>query len=89
MENRTEFMPVPGKVYENIGGGTYRCLNYATYTSRMGHTEILPVMQNVCDAGNGTYWTLYAHNVRMYDNGKIDWAFSTQIGFCKYEHIEN
>lgn len=62
---RTPFTPEIGKTYENEGGGTYRCLrredDWTSYT-----------MQNVSSG-----WTLIAHGIGIYEDGKIDWDWSS------------
>ena len=56
--------PVVGQVYHNHGGGDYRC------------TEVIDdrraVMVRLHD-----HWTLIAHGVRQYEDGAIEWDYST------------
>lgn len=58
------FLPEVGAVYENHGGGTFRCLR-----NKGGTTA---VMQNVKSG-----WTFTAHECRRYGNGTIEWNWST------------
>ncbi len=63
-----KFRPVIDKVYENKGGGLYRCIYYAA--------DNVPVMQNV-----NTGWTLKANGICVYEDGKIEWDYSTEGHF--------
>lgn len=59
-----------GNTYENKNGGTYKCLreiNRDTYD-----------MTNTV-----TGWTLRAHVITMYEDGKIEWDYSTEGRFEK------
>ena len=67
---RKKFNPETGKVYENQGGGEYRCI----WGSSVLCTAI---MQNT-----KSKWTLTAHGCGIYDNGKIDWDYSTDGYFA-------
>ena len=58
------FLPEVGKVYENHGGGTFRCLE-----NKCGTTA---VMQNVKSG-----WTFTAHGCRRYGDDTIEWDYST------------
>lgn len=55
----------PGVVYENEGGGFYRCL-------RNDPTPGMAIMQNVKSG-----WTFVAHGVGIYIDYRIDWDYST------------
>ena len=48
-----------GVIYENAGGGTYRCIR---------STEDGAIMQNVRSG-----WTFEAVGLGIYENGTIDW----------------
>ena len=66
--NRKRITPEPGKVYtlksdHSIITSMFRCLSSQAGTA---------VMQNVASG-----WTFKAHGVAQYDDGKIDWDFST------------
>ena len=66
---RKRFNPEVGKIYENLGGGLYRCLMTG---------ECVAVMQNVVSS-----WTFIAHGCGMYENELIDWDYSTDGKFMK------
>ena len=57
--------PVIGEIYENNGGGSYKCIGYEPDNGE-------PIMENI-----NTSWTLVAHAVKQYPDGKIDWGHST------------
>ena len=70
--------PEIGKEYEHKSGGIYKCIgidNEMSLSSN-GNSGKSAVLQNT-DTG----WTLLAHGVNMYENGTIDWEFSTQGRF--------
>lgn len=58
------FLPEVGKVYENHGGGTFRCMSL-----KGGCTA---VMQNTKSG-----WTFTAHDIVRYGDGRIEWGYST------------
>lgn len=62
---RRAFNPYTGDVYENEGGGRYRCL----FSEAWDNTA---VFRNVASG-----WTFTAHGVGIYSNGLIDWDYST------------
>ena len=78
MKHRKPFVPKVGETYENEGGGRYLCLNYGVHNGK-----VLPVMRNTVSG-----WTLYAHGVGIYDDGRIDWDYSTGIGFTDYVPVD-
>ena len=66
--NRKRITPEPGKVYtlksnNSIITSLFRCLEIQ---------DGIAVMQNLASG-----WTFKAHNVGLYDDGEIDWDFST------------
>lgn len=61
---RTRFTPEAGKTYENEGGGSFHCLS----SGPAGEA----VMQNVA-----SLWTIDAHGCGIYEDGRIDWDYST------------
>ena len=70
MKDGERFEPVPGQVYENKGGGTYLCGDVwkndtpdLSYCARMTNTK--------------TGWTLIAHGLIQYEDGTIEWDYST------------
>jgi len=64
---RTKFTPEVGQIYRNQGGGTFRCLEVA---GSLG--EYKAFMQNV-----KSLWTFLASGCGMYEDGTIDWDYST------------
>lgn len=52
-----------GQVYTNISGVKYICTD--VYGKDARFTQI------------DSHWTFVAHSVRMYDDGRIDWWYST------------
>ena len=53
-----------GKTYKNRGGGEFRCL--------AALTDDKYVLVNV-----KSHWRLTAHTITMYDDGTIEWDYST------------
>lgn len=66
--NRKPFTPQPGTGYWNQGGGTFDCLSVLD--------DGRAVMRN-----RASGWTLTAHGVGIYDDGSIDWDYSTDGRF--------
>jgi len=60
---RTKFTPVPGKIYRNTSAACYRCVNVSDE-----HTATMR-----SEGG----WQFTAHGCGMYEDGKIDWDYST------------
>lgn len=63
---RRGFRPEVGGVYENEGGGTFRC------TALFHWLYNAAVMQNVKSG-----WTFRANGIGIYEDGRIDWDYST------------
>ena len=61
---RTKFIPETGRTYTNAGGGSFCCL--------MENGRGDAVMQNV-----SSLWTFMAHGCGIYEDGTIDWDYST------------
>ena len=59
------FRPTIGEVYENVAGGEYRCQS-------VREPGLEAWMQNTV-----TGWTLLAHGIVLYEDGKIEWNYST------------
>ena len=53
-----------GKVYKNRGGGEFRCLD--SYND-----------DSFCLVNTKSHWRLTAHNITMYDDGTIEWDYSS------------
>lgn len=70
---RRPFTPIPGETYENEGGGTFICLPSFPL-------EVEGYMKNTRSG-----WTLQAHGCGIYEDGRIDWDYSTGLGFSGRE----
>ena len=67
-----KFNPQAGQTYQNINGITYLCLDegYGTpYRATMQNPRSL--------------WTFTAVDCRLYEDGRIDWAYSANGFFAK------
>lgn len=62
---REKYTPVTGKTYRNIGGGSYRCI-------KSSYEPTKAIMKNVASG-----WTFTAHGCGIYEDGSIDWDYST------------
>lgn len=80
IENRKPFAPVFGNVYENEGGGEYRCIDPVPLDHRSDPCDALMQSTTVTTWGA---WTFMAKGVHIYPNGKIDWDYSTGGAFEK------
>lgn len=67
-DSRKPFSPEKGERYENAGGGEYECI--------WSDGSRLAKFTNV-----KSYWTLVAHGVGIYSDGRIDWDYSTDGHF--------
>ena len=68
-QNPRKFVPSIDRVYENAGGGSYRCQG--------------PIGDS-CDAwmqNTASGWTLLAHGIVRYEDGTIEWDWSTRGHF--------
>lgn len=65
-----KFTPEAGKTYKNQGGGTFRCLSAGT----AGRA----IMQNEASG-----WTFTANGCGLYEDGTMDWDYSTGDRFEK------
>ena len=59
---------VVGQTYKNKNGTAYRCIDHKDGGDY--------VMQSVASG-----WTLTAHGIWIYDNGEIEWDYSTEGEF--------
>lgn len=64
---RKHFRPVVGKIYENEGGGVFKCLPSSEY-----YSDYNAVLVNILSG-----WTFAAHGIGVYIDGRIDWDYST------------
>ena len=65
--NRKPFTPQPGAEYRNQGGGVFDCIG----TADPEHADAF-IMRNKASG-----WTFYAHGIGIYDDGSIDWDYSS------------
>lgn len=63
-KTRETFNPIPREIYANAGGGNYKCL--------LNLEDGKAIMQNVASG-----WSFTAHGIGIYEDGTIDWDFST------------
>lgn len=72
LRTRRPFTPGIGRVYTGAGSsGTYRCID-SWYCEA--------VLQNIRSG-----WTFFAHGIGRYDDGTIDWDYSTGGSFLRKE----
>lgn len=69
--NRKLFTPQPETGYRNQGGGIFDCIG----TPDPEHADAV-LMRN-----RASGWTFYAHGIGIYDDGSIDWDYSTDGHF--------
>lgn len=67
---RERYVPKVGRVYRNQGGGEYRC----TGTMPDGSARFMNMASG---------WILNAHGIGMYEDGSIDWDYSTDGHFVE------
>ena len=72
---RTKFTPEVGKIYQNQSGGTFRCLEVVG----------LPFENKAILQNTESLWTFQANGCGMYDDGTIDWGYSTGGYFAEEE----
>lgn len=68
--SREKFRPAPERQYENAGGGIFKCLRSGGNGDMLGEGNA--IMQNILSG-----WTFQAHGCGIYEDGKIDWDYST------------
>lgn len=74
MEGKRNAVLEAGRIYQNRGGGKFRCL-----ISWGGHgQESRAVVRNI-DSG----WRCTAHGITMYEDGTIEWDYSAGGFFDK------
>lgn len=67
-----------GQIYRNRNGGEYRCTGNSLYLNDAQKQRALPLgehiayMERVKDG-----WSLIAHGVIQYEDGTIEWNYST------------
>lgn len=67
LRTRRDFAPSKGSTYNNLGGGCYRCVGTGGFLGRYDAQ-----MQNTTSG-----WTFTARGIGIYEDGKIDWDYST------------
>lgn len=65
MKKRTKFTPERGTIYANQGGGHFVCLASSAVAGEA-------TMQNIKSG-----WTFRAHGCGLYEDGTMDWDYST------------
>lgn len=63
----TRITPKRGKIYKNKGGGEFLCIQEADGSA---------VMQNIASG-----WTFKANGVVQYEDGTVEWDYSTEGHF--------
>ncbi len=63
----TRILAEPGKIYRNKGGGDYLCIRNEGENAIMRHVV--------------TGWTLKANGIIQYEDGTIEWDYSTEGHF--------
>ena len=71
-KKREKFTPEEGATYRNAGGGVFKCIRIIY--------EGTAIMRNVMSG-----WTIMAHGCGLYEDGTIDWDYSTGGTFEKEE----
>lgn len=64
------FIPIVGRVYQNRNGQQYLCL-HANHQSAPD-SDAAALFQRISDG-----WTLTAHGILQYEDGLIEWNYST------------
>lgn len=72
-QNPRRFMPSVDHIYENAGGGRYRC----SYVGKLDG-ETFAWMQNVASG-----WACRVHGIVRYEDGTIEWDYSVHGHFEK------
>lgn len=73
--NKTYFVPQVGQIYQNRNGESYLCLSVET---RYLLSDTAARMRRTSDG-----WTLVAHGLTRYEDGTIEWNYSTGGSWCK------
>jgi len=66
------FKPVPGKIYTNKGGGTFLCKDIIHRTPHIVEEAYSASMVNTKSG-----WTFFANGLIQYEDGTIEWDYST------------
>ena len=74
-QNPRRFRPTIDRIYENAGGGSYLC------------QLVLPQINGAWMQNTATGWTLQAHGIVRYEDGTIEWDYSTHGHFEKIRKL--
>ena len=75
-KNPKPFTPVKGEIYENAGSGKYLC--ESGYQDEDGRS--IAWMTNIKSG-----WSMTTKGIVMYDNGEIEWDYSTDGTFLQID----
>lgn len=76
MNKAVRFEPTPGTVYENKGGGTYRCVDSWQDVSEDPSWHC-PLRWNARMVNTKSGWSIEARGLWLYPDGTIEWDYST------------
>ena len=77
-------IPIIGQIYRNRNGGEYRCTGNSFYMNdtqkqrALSLGEHIAYMERVKDG-----WSLSAHGVIQYEDGTVEWNYSTGGRFLR------
>lgn len=77
-------IPIIGQIYRNRNGGEYRCTGNSFYMNdtqkqrALSLGEHIAYMERVKDG-----WSLAAHGVIQYEDGTVEWNYSTGGRFLR------
>lgn len=76
--NRPYIIPVVGQTYRNRNGGEYRCIGTSFYADDARKQRAVSLGEHIAwfeRVKDG--WQLAAHGVIQYEDGTIEWNYST------------
>lgn len=83
---RTTFTPAVGTVYANRGGGKFECINVHKEDCIInGSWHNIFRIERVTMQNIASGWTFTAHGCGIYEDGSIDWDYSTDGHFERIE----
>ena len=85
-ERRRPFRPRIGEIYENHGGGVFRCEGKVRPYETAGK-EIRSWRADFRNVASG--WTFEGRGIHIYEDGRIDWDYSVQGRFVCREAIRH
>ena len=74
--SRRQLEPEVGKVYENAGGGMFMCIDAGGFYNS-------GISDNATFMNIKSFWALDAHGCGVYEDGRIDWDYSTNGRFVR------